>query len=167
MAVLRERLLAPDLVERFIAGVKKRYESPKPSELLDLERRLPEAEARVRNVTDALSKIGFSAALVERLKLDEANLARLRGDLEAAIRANQPRVLPHPKVIEGFLSQLLTLLETDQDRARALLQRYMPHLIVTPLPDGGFKVTGGFDLEATLEPETAPVRASTSRRDRD
>jgi hypothetical protein len=36
----------------------------------------------------------------------------------------------------------------------------MPHLVVTPLADGGFKVTGGFDLEATLEPETAPVRAS-------
>jgi integrase len=30
----------------------------------------------------------------------------------------------HPKVIEGFLAQLLALLEIDQDRARGLLRRY-------------------------------------------
>jgi hypothetical protein len=71
-------------------------------------------------VAEAPSKVGFSAALLERLKEDEANLARLRGGLEAATRENRPRVLPHPKVIEGFLSQLMAILETDQDRARAL-----------------------------------------------
>jgi site-specific DNA recombinase len=166
-AVLRDRLTAPDLVERFIAGVKKRYESPKPSHMVELEKRLPEAERRVRNVTEALAKVGVSAALLERLKEDEADLARLRGDLEAATRENRPGVLPHPRVIEGFLSQLMALLETDQDRARVLLKRYMPPLVVTPLDGGVFKVTGGFDLEATLEPEDLPVRASSSRRDRD
>ena len=45
------------MVERFIAGVKKRYESPKPSHMVELEKRLPEAERRVRNVTEALAKV--------------------------------------------------------------------------------------------------------------
>ncbi len=117
-------------------------------------------------MTEALSKVGFSQALVERLKEDEASLARVRGQLEAATRENQPRVLPRPKVIEGFLAQLLALLETDQDRARGLLKRYMPPLVLTPLDGGGFKISGGFDLEATLEPDDVPVRASRSRRDR-
>ena len=31
----------------------------------------------------------------------------------------------------------------------------------------GFKTSGGFDLEATLEPDDISVPASTSRRDRD
>jgi hypothetical protein len=89
------------------------------------------------------------------------------------------RLLPYPLVreatdvvgfagmlkFEGFLSQLLALLETDQERARVLLRRYMPPLVLTPLESGAFKVTGGFDLEATLEPEDSPVRASNSRRD--
>ncbi|HZL17551.1 MAG TPA: hypothetical protein VFG23_07390, partial [Polyangia bacterium] len=111
--------------------------------------------------------IGFSAALLERLKEDEANLARVRGELEAATRENRPRVLPHPKVIEGFLSELLALLESDQDRARALLKRFMPPLVLMPLEGGAFKITGGFDLDATLETEDLRVRASSSRRDRD
>jgi hypothetical protein len=117
------------------------------SQLVELENRLPDAEA-------------------ERLKEDEANLARVRGALEAATRENQPRVLPHPKVIEGFLAQLLSLLETDQDHARGVLKRYMPPLVLTPLDGGSRKISGGFDLEATLEPDDIPVRASTSRRDR-
>jgi hypothetical protein len=69
----------------------------------------------------------------------EADLDRLRGDLEAATRENRPRVLPHPKVIEGFLSQFMALLETDQDRARVLLTgieldgRQTENLGATPL----------------------------------
>jgi hypothetical protein len=49
------------------------------------------------------------------------------------------------------LKNLLELLEADEPRARDLLRRFMPPVVLTPKSDGGFSVTGGFDLEATLD----------------
>ncbi|HEY0714352.1 MAG TPA: hypothetical protein VGF45_16840 [Polyangia bacterium] len=109
------------------------------------------AETRVRNATDALVKMGFSAAMAEAVKREEDTLGRLRSDLAVATKANQPRVLPHPKVIESFLANMLQILESDEQRARSMLKRFMPPLIITPQADGTHRLTGGLDLEATFE----------------
>jgi hypothetical protein len=70
-------------------------------------------------------------------------------------------VLPHPKVVESFLGKLFDVLEVDQERGRALLRQFMPPLIITPQGDGTFRLSGGFDVEATFE-----VCDPKSRRDR-
>ena len=65
---LREALTRDGMVERFITAVKKRYSRPKTSGLADLEKRVTQAETRVRNATDALVKMGFSPAMAEATK---------------------------------------------------------------------------------------------------
>jgi hypothetical protein len=72
-------------------------------------------------------------------------------------RENRQNVLPHPTVIQSFLRNLVQLLEADEERARALLRRFMPAVVLMPLPGGGFKITGGFDQEATVGTETPPA----------
>ena len=41
-------------------------------------------------------------------------------------------MLPHPRRIESYVRNLLAVLETDKDAARALLARHMPPLVLTP-----------------------------------
>ena len=106
-----------------------------------------------------------------QLKEEEANRAQLRAERDHLAHENRPNVLPHRAVIQSFLQNLLHLLDADEARARALLRRFMPEVILVPLPAGGFKVTGGFDLEATVDTEKSRpladlLRASRSRRDR-
>ncbi|HXI55046.1 MAG TPA: hypothetical protein VNO55_03245, partial [Polyangia bacterium] len=45
----------------------------------------------------------------------------------------------------GYLRNLLASLEADQAKARELLVRYMPPLLMTP-EGRAYKITGGFDL---------------------
>jgi hypothetical protein len=112
------------------------------------------ADDRIRNLTDGLARIGFSAALAARLVEEEAAKARLQSEADA-LRADQaPRVLPHPKVIEGILTNLIHLLDADPGRARAILKRFMPPVVLMPEGDG-WRLTGGFDLEATLDEKSA------------
>jgi hypothetical protein len=53
-------------------------------------------------------------------------------------------------VIENLLWNLLGLLERDPDRARTILKRFMPPVVLTPHDGDGWKISGGFDLDATL-----------------
>ncbi len=64
-----------------------------------------------------------------------------------------PAFLPHPRVIESYVSRLLELLEADPGRARELLARHMPPLVLTP-EGRSYRMTGGFNLSVALD-ETA------------
>ena len=132
------------MVERFIEGVKKRHARPKTSALADLEKRVTQAETWVRNATVALVKMGFSPAMAEATKREEDALAKLRTELTAATRDNQPRVLPHPKVIETFLANMMQVLETDPARGKSQLKQFMPPVVITPQADGTFDELTGF-----------------------
>jgi site-specific DNA recombinase len=162
---LRAQLTTPGLVERFQASFRKQFAELNGGGARKvtkaLERDLQDAESRVRNVTVGLAKIGFSDALAAQLKAEEARLS----DAKAALaRATQTRasVLPHPSLIEKYLRNLLGLLETDKDAARALLKRHMPPLVLTP-EGPTFRIKGGFDLSICLqEAAEAPGGASAS-----
>jgi hypothetical protein len=75
----------------------------------------------------------------------------------------QPRIIPHPRIIEGYLRNLLAFLDSDVDRAREILARHMPPLVLTP--DGRtYRVTGGFHLNAVIDddpPEPGPGGSGT------
>ena len=155
VGALQERLQAPGLVERFIAGVKKRFTAPKPSRLVELENLLLASEERMENLADAIAQLRTSAALTTRLQQEEALHAKLTSEAEGLRRDQQPKVLPHPKVIENLLSNLLSLLARDPDRARTILKRFMPPVVLTPHDGDGWQISGGFDLEATLDQGSA------------
>jgi hypothetical protein len=64
-------------------------------------------------------------------------------------------VLPHPRRIESYVRNLLAVLETEKDAARALLARHMPPLVLTPAASS-YRITGGFDLSLCLDEQQTP-----------
>jgi len=57
--------------------------------------------------------------------------------------------VPHPKIVEGYLRNLVAVLEPDTARSREILMKHMPPLIMTPEPKA-YRITGAFDLIASL-----------------
>jgi hypothetical protein len=105
-------------------------------------------------VCAALAKIGFSEALATQLAEEEKRASEVKARLRQA-SASAPKVLPHPRRIESYVRNLLTVLETNKDAARALLARHMPPLVLTP--DGpSYRITGGFDLSICLDDPGSP-----------
>ncbi len=63
-------------------------------------------ESRVRNVTAAIAKSGFSEALAEQLGLEEETLRSLRQRLAAEVPAvERPAVVPDPDAVARFLER--------------------------------------------------------------
>jgi hypothetical protein len=62
-----------------------------------------------------------------------------------------------------MIRELAACMEQDPAEARTML-RFMPSIFIKPEPDGRLRVSGGFDIDALVEPE---VRGYASRRDRD
>lgn len=167
---LTKQLTTSGLVERFRAAFVKRFDelnrgTAAAEDMKALGREVHDAETRVKNVTMAMAKIGFSEALAAQLSSEEARLAAARGNLAKAGTQTRPRVLPHPRVVEAYLQNLLTVLEKDKDAARALLSRHMPPLVLTP-EGPAYRITGGFDLSicfgAEAEGPSGPSGASRS-----
>jgi len=92
------------------------------------------------------------------VKVEEENVASLKARLVAATQNRRPKILPHPEVICGYVANLLSALETDKVRARALLARHMPPLVLTADGDT-YRVTGGFNLSVLLDDEIAAAAA--------
>jgi hypothetical protein len=80
------------------------------------------------------------------LQEEEALHAQLTAEAEGLRRDQQPKVLPHPKVIEN---------RRDPDRARTILKGFIPPVVLTPHERDGWEISGGFDLEATLDEKSA------------
>jgi DNA invertase Pin-like site-specific DNA recombinase len=155
IGALKTEFTVPDLVERFKAVFSEAFSARNSAasssdEVRALERAVQDAEARVRNVTAALARIGFSDALADQLATEERRLAEARAALARARGQTRTRVLPHPRLIESYLRNLLAVIDKDKDAARTALKRHMPPLLLTPR-GSGFKITGGFDLSICLE----------------
>jgi len=152
---LKEQLTKPDLIARFVETFSKRFDQVlrgTDTELRDLDRQVARAAGRVKNVTAAMAAAGFSEALLTQLKTEEEALAAAKARRAAASRDDRPKVLPHPRVIETYLRRLLDALDRYKARARELLARHMPPLVLTP--DGrSYRVTGGFNLSVCLDDE--------------
>ena len=155
ISALKTEFTVPDLAERFQAILTEAFDArnnaaSSSDEVRALERAAQEAETRVKNVTAALARIGFSDALADQLAAEERRLAEARPALARARGQTRTRVLPHPRLIESYLRNLLAVLEKDKDAARAALKRHMPPLLLTP-HGSSFKITGGFDLSICLD----------------
>jgi site-specific DNA recombinase len=162
---LQEQLTRPDLVSKFVDSFSKHFDQlargSGGDEIRDLERQVDRAAARVKNVTAAMAAAGFSEALLAQLKEEEATQATLKSRLAATSQVKRPKVLPHPRIIESYLGRLLEVLDTDKAKARELLGRHMPPLVLTPV-GRGYRVTGGFNLSVCLDDSpSAPGAGAT------
>lgn len=78
LGALQDALTDPLLAERFQRSFERRFGEltrSSSSDTADIERRIREAEGRVRNVTEAMAKIGYSEALLEQLRIEEGRLS--------------------------------------------------------------------------------------------
>jgi hypothetical protein len=167
MDMLNAHLAAPDLIRRFVATFEKRLAEHQKGDSKSAEAaaRIREQEGRVRNLYEGLAKMGWSQSLADLLRDEEAKLATLK--TAAVQRAMVPaNVLPHPRIIEGYLRNLLTLIEGDPVEGREILARHIQPLVLTPRADGGYDITGAFNVGAAIAAESeARVTDNESRRD--
>jgi site-specific DNA recombinase len=153
---LRNQLTRPELIDKFVASFSQQFDKVlrgESQELRTLQRQVEAAEKRVRNLTDALGRMGFSEAVATQLRLEEQNVAYARAKLAAASSEGRPKkVVPHPSVVKGYVENLLQVLEGDRTRARELLGRHMPPIVLTA-ERNGYRLTGGFNLSLLMHEE--------------
>jgi len=120
----------------------------------DLERAIADAQRRVQNLTDAISKLGLDEDLAAKFKAEKGHLQVLRDQHVAiAARRSSDSSAPEPAVAEGYLRDLLGTLETDPERARTVLARHLGEILLTPKYEGDrryYLATGGLDLSVAL-----------------
>ena len=71
---------------------------------------------------------------------------------------------------EGFIRAVLAAIEGDDPiRGREILARHIKDrpFVLTPCPDGSYRVDGAFDMGALIAAEGGRVSDNGSRRDRD
>lgn len=170
--MLQTQLTAPDLVERFVKTFQTRVSQLQKADATEdnTSRLLREQERRVKNLYEALAKMGWSEGLAAQVRAEEAKLSTIKSRVTEHARV-QPATIPHPKVIEGYIRNLLTIIDGDPVRGREILARHIQPLVLTPAPDGVYQITGAFDLATAIRGddhgETAGVSDNGSRRDRD
>ena len=151
LGLLQGQLRSPELVATFLASFERKHrELEKADEGSgEVEQQLREAEQKVRNMTEILSKAGFSESLIAQLRLDEQRVADIKGKLAERTR-ERPKALPHPRIIEGYLRNVLAVLEGDRERARMLLTRNLEPVIITPMADGRWQLSGALNVADSI-----------------
>jgi hypothetical protein len=150
VAALRDQLARPDLLNRFVESFSKHFDEAKrgaTAHVREAEQHVERISGRVKNVTAAMAAADFSEALLAQLREEETALAAAKTRLAAAADETRPKILPHPRVIQSYVSRLL---EADPARARELLARHMPPLVLAP-EGRSYRMTGGFNLSVPLD----------------
>jgi site-specific DNA recombinase len=156
---LQELLDSPELVARFVdvaqkkiaARIKEAASATKQDSNAKREAALVKS---IANVTEALSKVGWSDALGAKLKADEAALVALRAERSQATQAIGATIpTPHPAMVAAAFRDLLGLLSKDPIRGREFLARYVGEVSMRPLPEGSkarYEGTGALNLSFLL-----------------
>jgi site-specific DNA recombinase len=167
LEMLKTQLNAPDLVERFVKVFQKKLGELQRADLApdQTAKLLREQERRVKNLYEALTKMGWSEGLAEQIRGEEEKLSVLRSKTAERARV-RPATIPHPKIIEGYIRNVLTIVEGDPARGREILARHIQPLVLTPTDDG-YGITGAFDLTTAIHAADNGVSENGSRRDRD
>lgn len=128
----------------FIDAYQKRMaELQKTENAAALEKELREVRRRVGNITQAISEMGASVALREKLSALETQAH----DVETRIAAARERlVLPHPAAVAAELHDLLSLMAKDVPRARQALGRLTAQPFRMVPTDDGYHIEGGLRL---------------------
>jgi DNA invertase Pin-like site-specific DNA recombinase len=156
LGALRSELLAPGLVQRFVDTFKRTLATlEKEAEAgSDTADRLRESDRRVRNLTEAIARSGWSDSLGDMLRTEEDRRANLRAQIAQETRqADRPTTIPHPTLIESYLRDLLGGLHLDVHAGREVLARHMTPVVMTPHEADGerwYMAAGAFNIALTL-----------------
>jgi hypothetical protein len=162
---LRKLLASREIQARFVDGFTKRLQHKDPAaagdrELAALEAEVTTQESRVRNVTAAIARSGFSEALAEQLGLEEETLRSLRQRLAAKVPAGErAAALPDTDAVARFLEKVLEIAETAPKKASVSLSRILVPITLVPVksPDG----TRRYEARGALN--TNPAALSSGR----
>ncbi len=95
------------------------------SRLKVMDAQIARQRQQIEAVMAALGTVPGSKALGARLATEEAKLAQLEAE-RAALTDQRPKVMPHAALIARYVEDLLTTLDTDVPKARAILTRPTP-----------------------------------------
>lgn len=165
LGALRDVLLEPGLLRRFVDRFNERLAAAraKPGEeLAQVDRGIQQREAAIRNLTDALVRMGWSEALQDRLREEEHYLEDLRRRRAELAPPSPDSKRPSGAQVEGYVRDLLGTLEADTERGRELLRRHLGSVTLTAKFEGTrryYHAAGAFNLAVALEPEnsSAPI----------
>src|SRR5262249_21675712 len=136
LGALQDALTDPLLAERFKHSFERRLgeltRASPTTDTADVERRLREAEGRIRNVTEAMAKIGYSEALLKQLRVEEDRLASVKADQATRRPALAKPLAVPPERIQSYIGNLVGVLETDPVRGRERLGRHLALVKMTP-----------------------------------
>ncbi len=161
LGALRDTLiesgLLPRFVERFNQRVLHAQQSGRDDNSKNLQREILTAELRLRNVTEAIAKAGWSEALKTQLAREETQLRTLRDQQKALLqRLNVPVPLIPKGHVESLVRNLLGTLEVDLRAGRELLAKHVGPITLSPKMKGSsrwYEASGAFDLSVVLSSE--------------
>lgn len=145
------------MLEAFQERLRERPKEAAP-ERSTVERELKTQEARVRNVTAALAKTGFSEALGEQLRVEEERMRSLRVRLSGLDDAGDSTP-PSPDVLTGYLEDALKTAEKTPRQAREALARVLTPITLAIVEDA--EGTRRYEARGALN--TNPAVLSDSR----
>lgn len=153
---LRTILLTPELIERFVSAYRtslQRAQNPLPPSEIDSGGQQALIQARIRNLTEAISKVGYSQALGDQLKNEEAALQAAKA---RSVERKPGKAVPKldRAAVEALLTNLLTLVTSAPLEAREALKHYLGPIKLTPAVHGderSYVAEGALNLSALIE----------------
>lgn len=160
-SAIQKLVTDPEIIARFIAEFTRRLPAAIAavgSTANSHEDQIRDAEKRIRNLTEALAKIGWSDALASQLKEEEGRLRQLKSARTVAASKNKTLALPSPAEVASYLGDLLATLGADSKAGQATLARHLAPVVLTPQgkgPDRHYRATGALNLSVCLRYLTA------------
>ena len=160
VGAIRDLLADPKLVSRFIekfnARVREARDDAQKDDAgaRDIDRQIVEAQRRVGNLMDAITKLGLDDDLAAKFTAEKAALHRLRAEKESRVALLVPAAqVPDASFAQSYLDDLLASLEATPDKARSVLAKHLGKVLLTPKREGDrtyYVATGGLNISVAL-----------------
>jgi DNA invertase Pin-like site-specific DNA recombinase len=125
VGALQRELTAPTMAQRFIDAFQRRRAELERHAAKDgaaARDQIREVERRVRNLAEALARVGWSDVLADSLRVEEERLATVKNQALAESRRSSGAPVPHVRLVESYLANLLALLRVDKAMSPSLLK---------------------------------------------
>jgi site-specific DNA recombinase len=171
MAGLKDRLLAPELVEEYVRA----YHEHATTLVRDLKRKqerlsggLRAAEAKVKHLVDAIAAGADVGDIKEALIAAAAERDRLKAE---RVEIDAAKIIPlHPRLADGYrqrIDGIATALRGEglhQAEAKATLRGMIDKIVVTAPIDGRPPRRDGSDIEIELHGRLAEIIGATDKK---
>jgi site-specific DNA recombinase len=145
LAGLREKLLAPDIVEaacRAYQEERRRLAATAGQRNADLQKKLGEVERGIAGMVRAIEGGAFSEAIRDRINALEADKRRLQAELAAVERPGVVRLHPgaadrYREIVGRFEAMIVERRVEADDEARAILRGLVEKITIHPRVGAG------------------------------